>query len=191
MAALDIKDAYYNVPMLYYHQKLLRFIHCGIRYKCTVLPNGYTDGPRTFAEALKPPLSEIGRQDSTLAGYFDKLINVADTEGLCIQNIFTNKLINLLHFTGFVIHAEKSMYLQTIEYLVFWINSVSMTVSLTFAKKKDIVDIFGLALPLKMITIRFLAEILGKLSSSFIAAPLGKLFYRALERAKITAQNFI
>ena len=66
-----------------------------------------------------------------------------------------------------------------------------MTVSLTYAKKKDIVDIFGLALPLKMITIRFLAEILGKLSSSFITAPLGKLLYRALERAKITAQNFI
>ena len=66
-----------------------------------------------------------------------------------------------------------------------------MTVSLKIKKKKDIVDIFGLALPLKMITIRFLAEILGKLSSSFITAPLGKLLYRALERAKITAQNFI
>ena len=32
---------------------------------------------------------------------------------------------------------------------------------------------------------------LKKKKKSFITAPLGKLLYRALERAKITAQNFI
>ena len=61
---------------------------------------------------------------------------------------------------------------------------------MTFPKKQGIVEFWGLALSLKIITIRFLAKILGKLSSSFIAVPLGKLFYRDLEQAKTTALKF-
>lgn len=85
---------------------------------------------------------------------------------------------NLLDSLGFVIDVEKSMFLssQTTEYLGSFINSVFTNASLTFVKKQRTVEICGLAVSIKMITIRFLAKILGKLSRSFFAVPLGKLF---------------
>ena len=61
-----------------------------------------------------------------------------------------------------------------------------MTVSLTH-KKEAIKEMCSLALSMNLVTIRFVAKILGKLSSSFIAVPLGKLHYRTLERLKSKA----
>ena len=54
MAKIDIKDAYYRIPILEQHQKLLKFIHKNCLYKFTALPNGYTEGPRKFTKALNP-----------------------------------------------------------------------------------------------------------------------------------------
>ena len=76
---------------------------------------------------------------------------------------------------------------QETEFLGFLINSVTMTVSLTHAKKEAIKEMCFLALSMNLVTIRFVAKILGKLSSSFIAVPLGNLHYRTLERLKSKA----
>ena len=175
MAKVDIKDAYYSIPILEEHQKLLKFLHKNVLYKFMALRNGYTEGPRKFTKALKPPLSNIRKQGVIVAGYFDDLITLTITNGVCIQNIL--KIISSLDSLGFVIHPEKSTFLpsQEIEFLGFLINSVTMTVSLTHTKKEAIKEMCSLALSMNLITIRFFAKILGKLSSSFIAIPLGKL----------------
>lgn len=187
MAKVDIKDAYYSIPILEEHQKFLKFLHKSVLYKFTALPNGYTEGPRKFTKALKPPLSNIRKQGVTVAGYFDDLMTLAITEGICIQNI--SKIISVFDSLGFVIHPEKSTFLpsQQIEFLGFVINSVTMTVSLTVSKKEAIKEMCSLALSMELSTIRFIAKILGKFSSSFIAVPLGKLHYRKLERHKSQA----
>ena len=62
-----------------------------------------------------------------------------------------------------------------------------MTVSLTHTKKEAIKEMCSLALSMNLVTIIFVGKILGKLSSSFIAVPLGKLHYRTLERLKSKA----
>ena len=187
MTKVDIKDAYYSIPVLEEHQKLLKFLHKNVLYKITALPNGYTEGPRKFTKALKQPLSNIRKQGVIVAGYFDDLITLAITNGVCIQNI--SKIISSLDSLGFVIHPEKLTFLpsQEIEFLGFLINSVTMTVSLTHTEKEAIKEMCSLALSMNLITIRFVSKILGKLSSSFIAVPLGKLHYRTLERLKSKA----
>ena len=126
-------------------------------------------------------------QGVIVAGYFDNLITLAITNGVCIQNIL--KIISSLDSLGFVIHPEKSTFLpsQEIEFLGFLINSVTMTVYLTHTKKEAIKEMCSPALSMNLVTIRFIAKILGKLSSSFIAVPLGKLHYRTLERLKSKA----
>ena len=136
MVKVDIKDAYYSIPILEEHQKLLKFLHKNVLYKFTALPNGYTEGPRKFTEALKPPLSNIRKQCVIVAGYFDELIILAITNGVCNHNIL--KIISSLDSLGFVIHPEKSTFLpfQEIEFLGFLINSVTMTVSLTHTHKR-------------------------------------------------------
>ena len=52
MAKLDMKDAYYSIPILGSHQKHLKFNYNHELYKNTFLPNGYTKVP------IKLPLSD-------------------------------------------------------------------------------------------------------------------------------------
>ena len=40
MASVDLKDAYYTVPIAAEHQKFLKFLWRGCMYKFTCLPNG-------------------------------------------------------------------------------------------------------------------------------------------------------
>ena len=59
-----------------------------------------------------------------------------------------------------------------------------MTIRLTESKKQVAHDLCLTASNTIKIKIRFLAKLLGKFSSSFIGAPLGKLHYRPLEKTK-------
>ena len=64
-----------------------------------------------------------------------------------------------------------------------------MRVHLRDTEKQCIIEIYEMALISVKIKIRKTATILGKLSSSFLGAPLGKLHYQHLERAKNDAMK--
>ena len=90
---------------------------------------------------------------------------------------------------GFVIRSSKPQLIpaQIIEYLGFVIDSVSMSVSLSNNKKKTFLDICEDSQITSKVTIRHIARVLGKVSNSFLAVPLGRLHYRVLERFKTEA----
>ena len=90
---------------------------------------------------------------------------------------------------GFVIHPTKSQFIPTqkIEYLRFVIDSVSMMVSLSYKKKMAILDICEETSITSKFTIRHIARVLVKFSSSFLAVAIGRLHYRVLERFKTEA----
>ena len=48
MAAVDLKDAYYSVPIAVAHQKYLKFEWGGKLYQFTCFPNGLAFCPRKF-----------------------------------------------------------------------------------------------------------------------------------------------
>ena len=55
MTSIDLKDAYYSVPIHVDHQKYLKFVWKGVLHKFTALPNGLSSGPRLITKLLKPP----------------------------------------------------------------------------------------------------------------------------------------
>ena len=88
MAKLDIKDAYYSVPICEDHQSLLKFQYQNSLFKFAALPNGYTEGPRKFTKLMKPPLAFLRKIEKILvAGYFDDLITMNSTHRSCCDNI--------------------------------------------------------------------------------------------------------
>jgi len=187
MIKIDIKDAYYSIPIALRDQKFFKFEHLGKLYKYTALPNGFSPGPRKFTKAVKVPLSVLRKERITIAAYIDDLISINGHKGKCLKNVY--RITELFDQLGFVIHPDKSEFLpkQEIEYLGFIINSVNMTITLTPKKKSDL---YALAVEIynsEQIKIRKLAKLLGKISSSFPATKFGKLFFRALERDKIKA----
>ena len=130
MAQLEIKDAYYSIPIYEPHQKFLKFGHISGIFKFTVLPNGYTEGPRKFTKLLKPSLSLLRKLERVLVvSYFDDLITMDCSYSACSNNIM--KIIELLSSLGLIVHPSLGLIVhpcQEIEYLGFIINSTNMTV---------------------------------------------------------------
>ena len=111
MAKIDIKDAYYSVPIKPEDQKLLKFIEGDILFQFTVLPNGYTGGPRKFTKLLKPPLAALRKMMVTLAAYIDDIFTINKTKYACGENV--KKIVDMLQSLGFVIHPHKSEFEPT------------------------------------------------------------------------------
>ena len=85
---------------------------------------------------------------------------------------------------GFVIHQTKSIIVSTqeITFLVFEMDTLSMTLTLTPNKKDKIRNVATTLLFKQSCSIRTLASFLGNIISSFEAVPNGKLFYGNIEQ---------
>ena len=59
MASVDLKDAYYSVPIALEDRKYLKFEWQGSYFQYTCLPNGLACAPRLFTKILKPVSSQI------------------------------------------------------------------------------------------------------------------------------------
>ena len=59
LTSLDLKDAYYSVPIHPNHIKFLKFTLKNQLYKLLVLPNGLCCGPRKFLKLIKPPIATL------------------------------------------------------------------------------------------------------------------------------------
>ena len=192
MAKLDIKDAYYSVPIRKEDQKLLKFMSEGELFKFLVLPNGYTKAPRKFTKLLKPIWAMLRNKRITLVAYLDDIIVLGCDREDCRHKILT--VLRTLQDFGFVIHPKKSDIdpKTSIEFLGFIIDSIAMRVFLPLEKKIALKSLCETTLEKNLAsrdakaanTIREVARLLGKISSSFIGVAEGKLHYRRLEKAK-------
>ena len=66
---IDLKDAYYAIPILEEHQKYLKFANKNHLNKFTCLPNGYCHEPRKLMKALKPPQSKLRLNKITIPAF--------------------------------------------------------------------------------------------------------------------------
>ena len=71
MASIDLKDAYYSIPIKYTDRKYLKFQWNGRLYQFTCLPNGLSSGPRKFTKILKPPLALLHTKGHIISGHLD------------------------------------------------------------------------------------------------------------------------
>jgi len=182
---IDLKDAYYSIPIHVDHRKFLKFYHNGELFQFCVLPNGYRHGPRKFTKLLKVPLSELRKRGVIISAFLDDGINIHIKPVVCLDN--TVSTVSQYQELGFTVHPEpRSSFLpaQEIEFLGFMINSCEMSITLTPEKKNKMEKLCSEILKPKSVKIRQIASLLGKISSSFPAAKFGRLHYRGLESLK-------
>ena len=74
LASLDLKDAYYSVPVTRNDRKYLRFLWRSQRYQFTCLPNGLSCCPRKFTKLMKPPMTALHRLGHISSNYINDLI---------------------------------------------------------------------------------------------------------------------
>jgi hypothetical protein len=189
MASIDLKDAYYSIPIRERDRKYLRFYWHNQLYQFTCLPNGLSSGPRKFTKILKPALSSLHIKGHIVSSHLDDFYLQGKTPEECCSNLIDT--VTLFTQLGLLVHPEKCNFIpsQEIVILGFIINSVKMTVKLTpekaLALKSDC-DLFLKKCP-GNIAIREVAQIIGKIVSSFPGVLNGPLYYRHLERDKTSA----
>lgn len=187
MASVDLKDAYYTVPIHPDHQKFLKFEFKGQLYKYACLPNGLSSAPRIFTKMLKPVYTTLHNQGYISVGYIDDSYLQGDTISECRKNILcTAKLFTEL---GFYVHPIKSVSAPTqkLVFLGFIIDSINMIVLPTPEKIEKTVKACGHLLRKKTINILDVASVIGRIISLFPGAEYGPLHYRILEREKTIA----
>ena len=183
MTSIDLKDAYYSIPISFEHQKYLKFIWRDKLYCFTCLPMGLSSSPRVFTKVMKPVFATLRSQfGHTCFGYIDDSFYTEGSHTECLQA--TLNAVKLIINLGFKDHPDKSVILpsQCIEFLGFLLNSVTMTVTLTPDKKAKLIRLCQKFLrPNTLFTIRQVASLIGSLVSSFPGVEFGPLHYRHIE----------
>ena len=113
MASIDIKDAYYTVPIAESDQKFLKFQWRGKIYKFVCFPNGLSICPRKFTKLLKPLYANLRAQGHESLGYIDYSYLQGDSYSECTSNVIDT--VSILDKVGFVTHPEN-LYLYQPNY---------------------------------------------------------------------------
>lgn len=184
MASIDLKHAYHAIKIHEDYQRFLKFKYEDVLFQYTCYPNGLGPCPRKFTKLMKVPLSHLREKRCCITGYIDDFFLMGLTYLMCEGNM--EKAIKLFQKLGFTIHPTKSSFIPStlIVFLGFLINSVTMTITLTDKKKKDLNDLISTMLTENQIVIRTVSKVIGKIVASLPASLLGPLFYRNLERDK-------
>ena len=138
MASVDLKDAYYSVPIATEHQKYLKSMWGGKLYKFVCFPYGLAFCPRKFTKLLKPINSHLRQLRHISVSHIDDSYLQGDDYDDCANNVLdTAKLLDGL---GFIIHPDKLSFIQNqvITILGFTINSIVMRVFPTEEKIQKI-----------------------------------------------------
>ena len=187
MASVDIKDAYYTVPIATEHQKYLKFTWRDKSYQYTCVPNGLESAPRILTKLLKSVFNVLRQKGYLSSSYIDDCYLQGASYGECYDNV--QETVMLLRELGFPIHNEKSVLIpsQVLTFLGFVLNSITMTVQLTDSRKEKLKNTCFTLVNREKCTVQNLAEVIGLIVSSLPGVEHGPLHYRSLERDKSNA----
>lgn len=180
-AKIDLKDAFYSIPIHQKDRKFLKFMWQGRLFQFTCLPNGLGTASKIFTKVLKPVFSTLRKMGHSNVAYIDDSLLQSDNYIACTKNI--QDTLNLVDSVGLTVHQDKSVVIpnQCIEFLGFLLNSVNMTVRLSHKKASNIKMVAEKFLMCDSITIREFAQLIGKLIAAEPGVLYGPLYYKTME----------
>ena len=102
MASVDLKDAYYSVPIAAAHQKYLKF---------TCFPNGFAFCPRKFTKLMKPAYAVLRQLGHINSPYIDDSYLQGGSYEECLANVLDT--VKMFLSLGFILHPHKSVFTPT------------------------------------------------------------------------------
>jgi hypothetical protein len=180
MMKLDLKDAYYAIPVHEDSQKFLRFVFEGRMFEFQCLPFGLSSAPRTFTKMVHPVVARL-RSEGLI--YLDDLLIIHQREKT-LRAIF-HCVVELLTNLGFIVKPEKCSPAPT-QQLIFLgavIDTTQMTISLPDEKLQTIVRSCQQLSETRMTSVKELSCLLGRMShAAQTGVWLAPLHYRSLQR---------
>ena len=134
MTKLDLKDAYFCVPVHKESRKFVRFQWDEKLYWFFYLCFGLGPAPRIFMKLFKVPLAVLRKLNLLIIIYIDDMLIIGWTRKEV--ELTRDTLIYLLQHLGFVLNLKKFVLqpCQKIEFLGLIVNSVNLTLSLSLKR---------------------------------------------------------
>ena len=108
MTKVDLKDAYFSIPVSSHDRKFLRFRWQGKMYQFNCLPFGLSSAPWIFTKpATKPVVTILRTLGMRIIIYIDDILVMAPSKELAQEH--TECLIFLLENLGFTVNPQKSL----------------------------------------------------------------------------------
>ena len=187
MASLDLKDAYFFIPIHKSSRKYLRFQWKGQIYEWTCVPFGLSLAPWLYTKIMKSVANFLREKGLLSVVYLDDWLCFGRTEEECARNVQLTR--RKLESLSFVINEEKSCMVPNTrcQFLGFVLDSVSKTLELPESKRIQLVNLIKTLRGLKSCSIREFSRTVGSISASCPAIQYGRLYSKGLERQKYLA----
>lgn len=141
LASIDLKDAYFLVPLHKDSRKFVRFKFENQTYEFTCLVQGLPVSPWIFTKIMKPVLNVLRSKGFISMVYLDDFLCLGNSYNTCRVNV--NKTIDLLRSLGFIVNTKKCCLIPKTrcKYLGFILDSTRMGLELTLEKKDSLISL--------------------------------------------------
>ena len=179
--SLDLKDAYFHVPIKKSFRKYLRFQFQGKTYQFCSLPFGLAPAPWIFTMIVKEVQVMVQSRGFTLHQYLDDwILRASSPEDLRRQR---DRVLSLVSTLGFVINREKSELVPSQDFIFLGYRFLTRPQLVVpspdrLCKLRTLVLMF---LSQEFLPAQLWQSLLGLLAATEKMVPLGRLHMRPLQ----------
>ena len=182
MASLDLKDAYWHVPIHRAYRPYLAFSAGEQIFQFRVLPFGLNIAPRVFSQMMHPVHQALVREGVQVMMYLDDWLIYASSPEDCAHMV--ERTLAVGRSMGLLFNLEKSHLqpTQCLQWLGMSWDSVFCDLSLSLENRRRCKKKLFRLIHASSISLRQWESLLGSLNYAAQVVPLGRLRTRRLIR---------
>ena len=180
--SVDLKDAYFHVPIAPHHRQFLRFAFQGRHFQFRVLPFGLSLSPRVFTRCVAAALSPLQSRGMKILPYLDDWLICAPSQSQVALD--TTLLLSHVARLGLRVNLTKSCLVpsQSTVFLAVSLDAVAMKACPSPQRVDDILRLLLLFREGRLLRYVEFLRLLGKLTAAATVVSLGLLSLRPLQR---------
>ncbi|XP_077395323.1 uncharacterized protein LOC144031774 [Festucalex cinctus] len=180
--SIDLKDAYFHVPIAPRHRRFLRFAYKGRHWQFRVLPFGLSLAPRVFTRFVRAALAPLQSVGMKVLPYLDDWLLCAPSRAQVIRD--TSDLLSHVARLGIRVNLPKSSLVpsQRTDFIGVTLDTTVMRAHPSPHRVDDVLRLLAHFRGGRLLPYVAYLRLLGKLTSMTAVVPLGLLTLRPLQR---------
>ena len=183
---LDLKDAYFHIPIRPKHRKFLRFAIQGQCHQFKALCFGLASAPRVFTKVMAVLGAKLHAQQVQVCMYLDDWLIIDQCKHSASQSI--SRVIQMVLRLGLIPNVEKSCLApsQNMEYLGTSLDLTQGVVRPTEERFKLVREAVESMLVKAQVPARYFLRLLGLMAACLDTIPWGRLAMRPIQLFLLT-----